>query len=128
MEVTTRREDKQIKKETDKRQKQGVNNTPKEKIATPNPPNKPKEPTTTPHTTGEVAGSFNVAEAQETTGTTTMETRSPKYTNMRDEIHDHIKVIKVIKVTKITKKGLGSQTQTKDTSEAGTKKKHKDEG
>ena len=63
MEGTTRWEDEQIKKETDERQKQGVNNTPKEKIATPNPLNKPKESTTTPHTTGEVAGSVNVAEA-----------------------------------------------------------------
>ena len=47
-----------------------------------------------------------------------METRSPKYTNMRDKTHDHIKVIKVFK---ITTKGVGSQTQTKDASEAGTK-------
>ena len=50
-----------------------------------------------------------------------METRSLKYTNMRDKTHDHIKVIKVIRVIKMTTKGIGSQTQTKDTSKAGTK-------
>ena len=41
-----------------------------------------------------------------------METRSAKYTGMRGETHNHIKVIKVVKVTKITTKGIGSQTQT----------------
>ena len=49
-----------------------------------------------------------------------MENKRPKYTNMKDETNYHIKVINVIKITKITTKGIGSQTQTKDTSEAGT--------
>ena len=40
--------------------------------------------------------------------------------NMRDKTQD-IKVIKVIQITKITTKGIVSKTQTKDTSEAGTK-------
>ena len=53
------------------------------KITTLNPPNRPKEPTTTPHMTGEAAGSVNVAEARESTGIITMETRSPKYTNTK---------------------------------------------